>query len=85
MESDVQRAITAEATKQGYYVVKIIQCNKNGFPDLLLFKDGGVIAIEVKAPGKKARPLQIYRHKELTQYGIKVHVIDSIEKFKHLK
>jgi len=78
LEKDLQRQIISEAEKMGYYVVKILQCNKNGFPDLLLLKDGKAMCIEVKSQGKKARPLQIYRHNELAKYGITTHVIDNI-------
>jgi len=55
----------------GWYVVKIIQCNKPGFPDLMLIKDGEVFFIEVKTATGVVRPLQKYRHDELRKQGMK--------------
>lgn len=34
----------------------------------------------MKAPGKKPRPLQVQRLKQLKQLGFKVFVCDSLEK-----
>ena len=33
---------------------------------------------ELKAPGKKPRPLQLARHRLLRELGFKVYVIDDI-------
>lgn len=79
MESNIQKNIIKKSEKLGWYVVKIIQCNKPGFPDLQLMKDGMVIFIEVKDKGKKARPLQLYRHNQLKLLGFKVFVIDNAD------
>ena len=35
--------------------------------------------VEVKAPGKKPRPLQTARHKLLMDLGFKVFVLDDME------
>ena len=35
--------------------------------------------VEVKAPGKAPRPLQIARHKLLRGLGFKVYVLDNAE------
>jgi Holliday junction resolvase len=77
MESKIQKDIIKEAEKQGWYVVKIIQCNKNGFPDLLLMKNGRVIFIEVKDTGKQLRPLQEYRKKEIEKCGFEFFTLDN--------
>ena len=51
-----------------------------GWPDrILLFPDGRVAFVEVKAPGEKPRPLQVHRHEQLRALGFQVYVLDSIE------
>jgi VRR-NUC domain protein len=35
--------------------------------------------VELKAPGKKPRPLQLARYRLLRRLGFKVYVIDGIE------
>ncbi len=53
----------------------------DGMPDRLVLLPGGKMGfVELKAPGKKARPLQIARHRLLRRLGFKVYVIDDIEK-----
>lgn len=49
-------------------------------PDrIVLLPEGKIVFIELKAPGKKPRPIQKYRIKELIALGFRVKVIDSIE------
>lgn len=85
LERDIQRKLIIKAEKEGWYVVKIIQCNRPGFPDLMLLRDGKIIFIEVKRPGAKPRPLQLYRHNELSEKGMIVYVIDDINQLNKLK
>jgi hypothetical protein len=52
----------------------------NGLPDrLILMPDGKMAFVEVKAPGKKPRPLQVARHEILRQLGFKVYVLDDVK------
>ena len=52
--------------------------NKPGIPDLVAIpRDSDAVFYEVKRPGKKPRPLQVYRIKELNRHGIEVHVYDG--------
>jgi len=74
-ESQIQSKIIKRYELDGWYVIKIIQCNKNGISDLIAFKNSKAIFIEVKKPGKKLRPLQEYRKKELKNYGFDVLVL----------
>jgi hypothetical protein len=43
-----------------------------------MHRDGVSRYIEVKRPGKKPRPLQEFRHKELRKAGIPIDVITDI-------
>jgi len=50
-------------------------------PDrIILLPKGKVIFVELKAPGKSLRPLQIKRKEQLESLGFKVYIIDSYEK-----
>lgn len=68
-ESIIQSQITKYLTAQGWLVVKIMQTNRNGWPDLQAHRDGVTVFIECKQPGEKARPLQKYIHKLLWAQG----------------
>lgn len=77
LESDIQRDIIRRYERKGYMAVKIGLCNKPGFPDLMLLKDGEILFVEVKRPGEKPRPLQEYRIAELREAGFEVIVLHS--------
>jgi Holliday junction resolvase len=91
LESKVQRQIIRYLEDAGWYVVKILQTTKNGWPDLqaLRLKEwrtkdfiqyrGVILFIEVKRPGTKPTPLQLIRHEELRSRGFRVIVADSLE------
>ena len=52
----------------------------DGMPDRLVLLPGGKIGfVEVKAPGKEPRPLQVARHGLLRRLGFKVYVLDAPE------
>lgn len=49
----------------------------SGWPDrIVLLPDGKFGFVEVKAPGKEPRPLQIHRHEQLKALGYPVFVLD---------
>ena len=75
LESAIQRKIIKRYEDEGYLVVKISLCNKSGFPDLMLLKDGKATFVEVKRPGQTPRPLQEYRLKELRDAGFDAFVL----------
>ena len=78
LESQIQSKIIKSYEKTGWLVVKIIQSNFNGIPDLMCLKNGKTIFIEVKQPGKRPTPLQEHRHKQLRAQGFEVLVLDKI-------
>lgn len=77
LESVIQTKIITRLEKAGWYVIKLIQTNKNGIHDLLCLKDGQPVFIEVKGRDGKQTELQKYREKELQKYGIKTMLINS--------
>ena len=80
LEKDIEKKLVAEAKKRGCIPIKLLSANYNGLPDRLILSLGGKCAfIELKAPGKKPRALQLKRHRELRALGFSVYVIDGIE------
>ncbi len=75
LESKIQSRLIKRLEKKGWYVIKLIQTNKNGIPDLLCIKDGWkIIFIEVKSKKGKVSELQKYRHKELKEKKIHTYI-----------
>lgn len=74
-EQDFQAKLIKTYEAQGYYVIKLIQCNKAGMPDLMLLKDKEVRFVEVKAPKGRLSAVQEYRHAELRARGFTVETI----------
>jgi Holliday junction resolvase len=78
LESKIQRGIINLLEADGWYVIKLMQTNKNGIPDLICHRAGRTIYIEVKRPGEKPRPLQLVRHAQLAAAGIQTYVMTKI-------
>ena len=79
-ESVVEKHLTIEAKKRGGMSVKFVSPGLDGVPDRLVLLPGGKLAfVELKAPGKKMRPLQIHRAKQLTALGFRVYYADRKE------
>lgn len=73
-EASYQRKLIKQLEADGYYVLKLIQTNKNGIPDLLALKEKEIRFIEVKATNGKLSKLQEYRLEELSKQGFKTEV-----------
>lgn len=79
-ETAVEKHLTTEAKKRGGMSVKFVSPGLDGVPDRLVLLPGGKLAfVELKAPGKKMRPLQISRAKQLTALGFRVYCADRKE------
>ena len=69
-EQAIQTKRIKQLEAEGYYVIKLVQTNKNGIPDLVAIPpESGVLFSEVKRPKGKLSKLQEYRLKELEQHG----------------
>jgi Holliday junction resolvase len=78
-EQQIQAKKIKELEAQGYYVIKLINTNKNGIPDLIAIPpNSDVLFIEVKGPNGKVSKLQEFRHQELADKGIKVEIFKPI-------
>ena len=79
-ESYVERKLTTEAKKRGGLAVKFVSPGFDGVPDrLVLFPGGKVAFVELKAPGKKMRPLQVRRAGQLRMLGFRVYCVDRTD------
>ena len=76
-EQDIQAKIIKRLRAEGYFVVKLIQTNLVGLPDLIATKPNETRWVEVKKPGKKPSAVQKYRHNELRSLGYLVEVLDA--------
>lgn len=79
-EKQIELRLVTAVRKQGGLALKFISPSFAGMPDrLVLLPDGKMAFVEVKAPGKKPRPLQVKRHEKLRELGFQVFVLDSLE------
>lgn len=81
LESRIENKLKLEVEKHGGMALKFVSPGMAGVPDrIVLMKSEKVVFVELKAPGKKMRPLQIKRKKQLEALGFKVYLIDSLKK-----
>jgi len=84
LESKIQASCLKYAKSKGWFVLKVIKCNVNGFPDSALFKDGKTIFVEFKAEKGSQSILQKYVESELVNNGFKYYLIRSLKEFKEI-
>ena len=76
----VENEFVKAVRKAGGVAYKLTSQTANGLPDrLVLFFPAKTIFVELKAPGKKMRPLQVKRAKQLTALGFRVYCVDNTE------
>ena len=77
-EREIERKLVEAVRKTGGLALKFVSPGWSGAPDRIVLMPGGKAGfVEVKAPGKKPRPLQVRRKKQLEQMGFKVFVLDG--------
>ena len=78
LEKDVEKALRLHCKKQGVICYKFTSPGHTGVPDrILIFPDGGIVFVEVKAPEKVPTGNQIREIKRLKEQGAEVFVIDT--------
>ena len=74
-EQQIQTKKIKQLENEGYYVIKLINTNKNGIPDLVAIPpNSDVLFVEVKRVDGRLSKLQEFRFKELKERGIKVEL-----------
>jgi VRR-NUC domain. len=77
-EKQVEQTLVRAARQRGGIALKFVSPAYDGMPDRLVLMFGGRCAfVEVKAPGKRPRPLQWSRHRFLQRLGFRVYVLDD--------
>ena len=78
-EQEIEQQLVRAVKKMGGRAVKFTSVGFDGMPDRLVLLPGGKCGfVEVKAPGKKPRELQVVRHEMLKAWGFKAYVLDAI-------
>ena len=82
-EKEIEKKLTMVVKKLGGICPKFVSPGFDGMPDrIVLLPMGRFGFVEVKASGKKPRPIQISRHRLLQRLGFKVYVLDSEEQIR---
>jgi len=92
LESDLEQRVVKAAEKKGWWALKLVCVGHRGFPDrwfigppLIENAAPSIIIMEFKAPGKRARKLQVWVCEKLRQMGFEVHEnIDNWEDAKRI-
>jgi hypothetical protein len=79
-EKEIETYLRDKVKKAGGKAYKFESPGNDGVPDrIVLFPGNRIFFVEVKAPGKKPRPLQVKQMKDIKSFGCHVLVIDSKE------
>lgn len=79
LEKSVEQKFTKTVKDKGGLALKFVSPNFNGVPDRLVLMPFGKMAfVELKAPKKKMRVMQIKRKRQLESLGFSVYCVDDI-------
>lgn len=79
-EKQVEQKLVQAVKSRGGICPKFVAPGFDGMPDRIVLLPGKRFAfVEVKAPGKLPRPLQLSRHRLLNSLGYRVYVLDDPE------
>ena len=85
LEKAIELKLVKEVGKNKGLCLKLVCAGFFGMPDrMVLLPKGKLGFVEVKAPGKKPRAMQIVRHKQLRALGFKVYVLDGEEQIERI-
>lgn len=77
-EKDIEQKFVKAVRNAGGLCWKFVSPGTDGVPDrLALLPEGRMAFVELKAPGKKPRPLQVKRKRQLEKLGFQVYVVDD--------
>lgn len=80
LEKYIERRLVLAVKKMGGLCLKFVSPGMDGVPDRIVLLPGKKIAfVELKAPGKKPRPLQVKRMEQLSALGFPCYVVDNTD------
>ena len=80
LEKQIEKKLVKAVKDAGGLCPKFVSPGMDGMPDRIILMPGGRLAfVELKAPGKKPRPLQLHRHEQLRNLGFEIFVLDRPE------
>lgn len=79
-ERIIEQKLVRAVKMMGGLAPKFVSPGFDGVPDRIVLLPGSKLAfVELKADGKKLRPLQVRRKRQLEALGFSVYCIDSTE------
>lgn len=79
-EKTTEQKLVKAVKAKGGLAPKFVSPGFDGVPDrIVLLPRGRIAFIELKAKGRKMRPLQVRRKRQLESLGFSVYCIDSTE------
>lgn len=79
-EKSTEQKLVKAVKSRGGIAPKFVSPGFDGVPDrIVLLPRGRIAFIELKAKGRKMRPLQVRRKRQLESLGFSVYCIDSPE------
>lgn len=78
LEKHLEQKFTQAIKNTGGITLKLDPTHIVGIPDrLAILPNGKTCFVELKAPGKKPRPIQTHRHNQLKNLGHMVRTLDN--------
>lgn len=79
-EEYIEQKLVKAVKKRGGMALKFVSPGLDGVPDrIVLLPMGRIAFVELKAPGRKMRPLQVRRKRQLEGLGFLVYCVDRVE------
>jgi len=79
-EKNIEQKLVKAVKKRGGMALKFVSPGLDGVPDrIVLLPMGRIAFVELKAPGKEMRPLQVRRKRQLEGLGFLVYCVDRVE------
>ena len=84
-EKRIERRLVRMTSQMGGMALKFVSPGCDGVPDRLVLLPGCKVGfVELKAPGKKPRPLQVRRINQIRGLGFPVFVVDGMEQIEEV-
>ncbi|KZE79296.1 nuclease [Paenibacillus elgii] len=84
-ERDIEKYLYEQVKAAGGWAPKWESPGNSGVPDRIVILPGNkILFVELKAPGKKPKPLQLAQHRRLSALNCDVRVIDGREQVDEL-